>query len=188
MSDRIAGVLLGLIFVGSIITFLINPHGWMSLGKLAFGLFCAERYVVIPVFVIVLYGISRGLRDLSERARQAQIGFSAGFGLFYFGFKMWNACWNAFTYDTLLGWSAAWIVWTACFAAHLAAVSLLRTPGARTLTTAQYRALAGPLRKPPLNKVLSLALPCTLAAIGTVFGIWMICQDVEYMVEHFAGD
>jgi hypothetical protein len=188
LIDRIAGVLLGLIFVGSIITFLINPRGWMSLGKLAFGLFCAERYVVFPALAIALYGIGRGLRDLSERARQAQIGFSAGFGLFYFGFKIWNARWNTFTYDTRLGWSAAWIVWTACFAAHLAAISLLGTPGARTLTGARYRAFAGPLRKPPVTKFLSLALPCTLAAIGTVFGVWVICQDVTYMVGLFAGD
>ena len=188
LIDRITAVLLGLMFVGSIIAFLINPRGWLSLGKLAFALFCVERSLVIPGIAIVLYKIGCGLRNLSDRARRAQIGFSVGFGLLYFSVKIWFAHWNEFTYDSLFSLSAAWIVWIACCLAHVAAISLLGTPGARTRTTAHYRALAGPLQKPPLTKRIALALPCCLAAIGTFFGIWIICQHAGYALIDFLGD
>ncbi len=183
LIDRITAVLLGLISVGSIITLLINPRGWISLGKVAFASFCVERYLVMPALAVLLMKIGRGLREFTDRARSAHIGFSASFLILYFAVKVFYAPWNTFRFDTVVMWLVAWFVWSLCGGAHIGSIYLLSTSGARTLTTGRCRGLTG--RRPRLKRWLlfPLTLVWTLVAIGTIFGIWIICQDVEDVID-----
>ncbi|HKI20520.1 MAG TPA: hypothetical protein VKA15_21710, partial [Isosphaeraceae bacterium] len=102
LIDWITAALLGLIFVVSIVTFLINPRGWISLGKVFFATFCVERYLVIPALALLLVKIARGLRELTDRARIAQIGFSASFVILYVGLKVFYGPGKTFGYETIV--------------------------------------------------------------------------------------
>jgi hypothetical protein len=183
LVDWITAGLLGLI-----ITFVINPRAWISLGKVRFASFCVERYLFMPALAVLLMKIGRGLRAPTDRARRAQIGFSASFLILYVALKVFYARWNMFSYDYVVSWLFAWLVWILCAGAHVGSISLLRTSGARGLTTNRYRALPGPRPRAERWLLWPLVPVCTLAAIGTTFGISIISENLMYLIEEFVGD